>query len=335
MTFDWIQFLEQNSIHYVTQGRNITKNQIGLKCPWCGQADPSEHLAVNLNGSGYRCRRQPDLHWGKNPAKLIQVLLGCSWEQANRLAGNTTVNLDDFMSKIRATFNKPVVETRTSKLVLPKEFKEFSNKPSAKPFVEYMRRRGYNDKQIQQAKDYGIYYASMGLYKGRIIFTVVENGKLVGWTGRTIYPNEAVRYKTLTNDIEKAKERGEIPASSPITEFLLWHDRLSQTDADTIVLCEGPFDSLRVNILGEHLGIVSTCFFTSTMSATQKNKLYEILPRFNNRYILLDQGTFAKADKIRSELVSFGVEVKRLPKEIDDPGELTTTNILRRVLAIV
>ena len=331
---DWIQFFEQNSIHYVTKGPNTGRGQISIQCPWCGQSDESQHLSVSLSGQGFRCWRQPT-HSGKNPARLIQALLGCSWEQANSLAGNTTVNLDDFMSKIRATLNKPEVEVRISNLVLPSEFKQFSNKPSAKPYVEYLRRRGYNDKQIQQAEDYGIYYASQGLYKGRIIFTVVENGKLVGWTGRTIYSNEMVRYQTLTNDPEKAKERGEIPASSPITEFLLWHDRLSQTDADTIVLCEGPFDALRVNILGEYLGIVSTCFFTSAMSAMQKNKLYEILPRFRHKYVLLDQGTFAKADKIRSELVSFGVEVKRLPKEIDDPGELTTTNILRRVLAIV
>jgi hypothetical protein len=71
------------------------------------------------------------------------------------------------------------------------------------------------------------------------------------------------------------------------------------------------------------------------MSVEQKNKLYEILPRFKRKYILLDQGTFSRAERIRNDLVSFGVEVRRMPEFIDDPGDILTTNILKNVLAIV
>jgi hypothetical protein len=332
---DWVPFLEQNNIHYRTSGPGVSKANIAIHCPWCGIADKSQHLSVNLEGLGFRCWRQPNTHSGKNPAKLIQALLNCSWNQANNLAGQARTIPDDFLSKVRASMSKKEVIQPRNKLKLPSEFKTFFNKPSAKPYVEYLRRRGYNDKQIQQAKNYGIYYASQGLYKGRIIFTVTDNGDLVGWTGRTIYPNEIVRYQTLTNDLEKAEERGETPAPHPVTNFLLFADRLLQADADTIVLTEGPFDAWKVNVLGEIEGIVSTCFFTSSMSVEQKNKLYEILPRFKRKYILLDQGTFSRAERIRNDLVSFGVEVRRMPESIDDPGNIPTTNILKKVLAIV
>lgn len=330
---DWIEFLDRHHIYYVTSGPNTSKGQISLQCPWCGVDDHSQHLSVNLNGKGFRCWRNPRQHSGKNPAKLIQALLGCSWEQASRLAGNEKAVPTDFLNKLKATFFKTEEEeAKQPRLQLPVEFKEFKGLPSSKPYVAYLKDRGFNDRDIVRATGYGVYYATQGLYKGRILFAVEEYGELVGWTGRTIHPSVEVRYKTLTHDVEKASERGETPAPNPISHYLLFHDRLLATPADTLILCEGPFDSWRVNLLGEVHGIVSTCFFTSMLSLQQLNLLHAILPKFKNRYLLLDQNTFSKAARIKSDLVALDVSVKRLPAYLKDPGEITTTRELLQVI---
>jgi hypothetical protein len=143
-----------------------------------------------------------------------------------------------------------------------------------------------------------------------------------------------VRYKTLTNDPEKAEQNGEIPAPAPISDYLLFYDKLVETDADTIVLVEGPFDAFKTNILGEYLGVVSSCFFTSTLSKQQLNLLHGLLPKFKNRILLLDQNTFSKASRIKSDMIALDVEVRKMPDGIKDPALIKTMLQLKSVLAI-
>jgi hypothetical protein len=327
--FDWIQFFEQHNIYYRTSGPNVGRNASVIKCIWCGAADESEHLVVSLEGKGFKCWRCKNS--GKNPAKLIQALLGCSWEQANSIAGNAKTLPNDFMLKVKSILNNPEIIQSVNKLKLPAEFKQFSRLPSCKIYLDYINSRGFT---IKDAEDYEVRYASQGLYKGRVIFTVQFEGKLVGWTGRTVYSSDPARYKTLTDDIEKAKDNGEIAAPAPISDYLLWYDRLVNTNANTIVLVEGPFDAWRVNVLGKHLGCVSTCFFTSAMSKQQMSLLYEILPKFENKLLLLDENTFSKAARMKSILVSLGVSIRRMPQGVKDPGLIKTMGQLKLCLQL-
>ena len=334
MTFDWVSFFESNQIPYSTKGPSVTKNHIVTRCVWCGMADPSEHLSISLVGQGFRCWRQP-LHSGKNPAKLIQALLGCSWEQATNLAGNAKTLPNDFLSKMKASLVKKEEVKMERVLSLPEEFKEFNKKPSCRMYAEYLRQRRFNDKNIfEDTKEYGIYYASQGLYKGRIIFTVHHEDRLAGWTGRTIFPSEIVRYQTLTNDKEKAEGRGEIPANFPINNYLLWFDRLVNCGLENIVLCEGPFDAWRVNLLGASIGVAATCFFTNTPSRQQIQLLHSLLPKFRQKFILLDEGTASKAERLRKDLFSLGVVVKNLPFGLKDPAEINSSRDLKTILGL-
>lgn len=328
---DWINFFESNNIYYATSGHNVSKGNCVLRCPWCGHADESQHLVVNLEGKGFKCWRDRS-HSGKNPAKLIQALLGCSWEQADSIAGNAKTLPNDFMSKLRSTIDRQEPSIKPNNLKLPVEFRDFSKLPSCKMYLQYINSRGFT---IKDTEEYNVYFASQGLYKGRIIFTVMYKGKLCGWTGRTIYPMETVRYKTLTNDVEKAKENGETPAPAPISDFLLFYDRLVNTNANTIVLCEGPFDAWKVNVIGSYIGVAATCFFTSSLSKAQLNLLHGLLLKFKNRYLLLDQGTFSKAERIRSDLASLDVVVRHLSQAFKDPAEIQNAKQLKEMLAIV
>jgi hypothetical protein len=174
-------------------------------------------------------------------------------------------------------------------------------------------------------------YCTQGAYKGRIIFTVEFEGKLVGWTGRSIYPGVDARYRTLSDDKEKANKEGYEPAPAPISDFLLFYDRLLDTNADTCVLCEGPFDAWRVNLLGRRLGVVATCFFTSTLSRQQLLLLHSILPEFDRRLLMLDENTLTKALTIKSDMISLGVDIAHL-KGVKDPGEIQSERQLEALL---
>jgi hypothetical protein len=321
--FDYIQFFEQHNIHYRTSGPNVGRNASVIKCVWCGAADESEHLVVSLEGKGFKCWRCKNS--GKNPAKLIQALLGCSWDQANSIAGNAKTLPNDFMLKVKSMLNKPEIIQPINKLKLPQEFKPFSRLPSCKIYLDYINSRGF---AIKDAEDYGVRYASQGLYKGRVIFTVQFEGKLVGWTGRTVYSSDPARYKTLSHE----KSGDAYLAPKPISSFLLFYDHLVKTSFPTIVLCEGPFDSWKINVLGKYIGCISTCFFTSSISNEQLNLLHELLPKFQNRYLLLDQNTFSKAARIKSNMAALNIIVKRLPDGIKDPGDLNTVLQLQKLL---
>lgn len=327
---DWISFLDSNQIYYVTSGPNTARDQASIQCPFCGIDDPSQHMSISLSGKGFRCWRNP-AHSGKNPAKLIQALLNCTWQQAQQYAGQERTLPSDFLAKIKSTFDREEIVEHRQKLKLPAEFKEFRSVPSARPYLAYLNARGFTEKD---ANEFGLYYASQGLYKGRIIFTITMHGKLVCWTGRTIYEAEQVRYKTLTHDKDKANERGETPAAAAVSDCLLFYDRVGKKTSGTIVLCEGPFDAFKLSVLGDRIHVSATCFFTSSISKGQMNLLHELLPRFDRRVLLLDQNTFSKATKLKSDLISLDVEMCKLPRRFKDPAELETVKDLKEVLDV-
>lgn len=328
-SFDWIGFLERHGIEYVIVGPNVQKNNVNIHCPWCGAGDPSHHLGISLVGPWWGCWRNPE-HRGKSAARLVQALLGCSLSEAHSLVGEAASLPSDILGAVEAlvlgaadatsTFDKPG-------LSLPKSFLPIKDTASAKFYWRYLKERDYSDKQIRSlTKEFGIRYCRSGPFSGRIIFPVFYDGKLMTWTGRTIFPGESLRYKTLTVDADRASVLGLEPAAGNISEFLLWYDDLLADDNDTIFIVEGPFDALRVRILGRKLGITATCFFTSAPSQMQMGLFHALLPKYKRRFLLLDEGTVDKAMKIKSAFggaaSGIGVSVLLLPRGIKDPGEL-------------
>jgi hypothetical protein len=127
----------------------------------------------------------------------------------------------------------------------------------------------------------------------------------------------------LSADPEKAELDYMPPALAPINNYLLWWDDLMKADVETIILCEGPFDALKVTTLGWNMGVAATCFFTQSPGPLQVDLLHELLPRFRRKYLLLDQGTIPALIKIAAELQTLGVERLLLPRGVKDPGVLT------------
>jgi hypothetical protein len=324
MAVEWLSLLSAHGIEYVTTGPNVGPGFIAVHCPFCGPADPSQHMTVRLNGRGWRCWRHPD-HRGTNPAYLLAALLGVPMAQAQALIGPDTLQAipEDWFGQVKATFEPQ--DEAPEVLELPPEFKRIVvDSPSARRHVDYLRGRGFRTVEIMRFSDwYDIRYASMGDYKGRAIFLVFHQRKLIAWTGRSIYPNAFLRYDS----------EGELG------QTLLWYDRLRRyhgpdrrnAPPHTLVLCEGPFDALKVRVKGRRHGIAATCFFTSAPTATQLDLLHELVPEFKRTFLLLDSSATAVTLRVAEQLSLIGVMPLHLPAKYKDPGELDEKALLALV----
>jgi hypothetical protein len=332
MSFDWVHFFEQRGIEFATSGPNVGKGNVAIHCPFCGSGDEAQHLSVNLAGKGWRCWRSPSSHYGRGPTRLVQALLGCSFEQAAAITGSSVHIPEDFLSRVSAALT-PAQHAERPPVTMPKQFKPIDvRSPSCRPYVNYLLKRGFPERSIRHmSRDYGMVYASLGPYKGRIIFTVTFEEALVTWTGRAIDASVELRYKALSPDVNKAADEGLPAAIGPTSDYLLWYDDLMQSPCDTIVLVEGPFDALKVSVLGRDVGICSTCFFTSEASPQQVNLLHELLPRFKRRILLLDQGTLPKALKLTNTLSSLNITSQVLSPRFKDPGEIENVSQLLNI----
>lgn len=329
MAFQWVQFLEQNHIHFATSGPNVSRGHIAVHCPFCGSQDPSQHMSLNLQHGGWNCWRN-DNHSGKSPTYLVQALLGCTRERAQSIVGEAVFIPDDFLGAVRGLI-APQQEPPRAPITLPPDFKSFSQPlPSGQRFEKYLLKRGFTIRDIRRmTRRYGLRYCTQGKFKGRIIFPVKFEGRLMTYTGRTIYPDIELRYKTLSYD----PELEEVPAFGPISDYLLFYDKLmaNKHDADTVVFCEGPFDALKVNVLGRAHGIMATCFFTASPSQSQIDMAGDLVSVFRRRYLMLDRGTLATALRTQIDMSTLIHKVLTLPKHYKDPGELDERGLLELV----
>jgi len=314
--FDWLKFLTQHNIDFTTASRyHVTMGNVGILCPWCTN-DTGYNLHISLQGRGFHCFRV-DSHKGIAPQPLIQRLLNCPYAYADSLVQEEPIPTDrDLVDRLRTMFqperNEPI---RQQTLGLPDSFEKIKSYGSTEIFVNYMNRRGF-DHSEELARRYDLRCCTdSGRWHGRIIFPITLNHKLITWTGRHV-GSSPIRYLTLSvNDADS-------PALDTIKHTVLWYDRLKQQHG-TLVVCEGPFDALKINYLGEGKNIHATSIFGKSITEEQR-ELLESLDNFDRRILLLDSGTtdhFNPRGNFAS-LESAGFRVLPLPLTIKDPGEL-------------
>jgi hypothetical protein len=301
--FDWPAFLDQRGVDYEREGRH----QLRLVCPWCSDKD-SLRMTINTEGKGWMCWASAE-HRGKSPVRLVAALTGMDLAQAAQLAGVRILPAEGYAERISGLLKPAVSPPKPAALSLPSDFRRFDVTGTlAAPFTEYLQRRGFAWQRITKfSEQYKIFYARSGAQRYRVIFTVWDKDRLAAWTGRSIMAagrNASLRYLTSADDI---------------SQHLLWQDDLS---GNTIALCEGPFDALKIRELGRKTGITATCFFTASPSRRQLDRLHKILPRFKNKYLVLDRGTLPTMLRVHRELSSHNVQIKLVPVGVKDPGEL-------------
>lgn len=331
--FQWVPFLTRHRIPYNTRGPNTPHGATTIHCPMCGDGDPSDHMVLWPNG-GWRCWRNYQ-HGGRHPQQLVQVLIGCSYAEAQRITASIVMPTNDQLANIATMFDKPAAEIART-LEMPPEFKPLSNKGTCKPYVTYLRNRGFVEDPALLHHMYGLHYASRGAFKGRVLIPVHYKGKLVSWTGRTIWPVEQQRYKSLTTDPDRAAALDLEPALAPINHYLPWYDWLrkeAQEEDRELVLVEGPLDALKVNLLGTGSPrIVATCWMGSEPTRQQVDLLHTLAGDFYKRWIISDADMPEKADRIANRLLPLRFNVAVLPRNVKDPAELRTRAQLLGIL---
>src|SRR5262245_23291136 len=301
---DWPDLLSRHGITYVEGGPNVGRNNIAIACPWCGTGDPGQHLVISLEDKGWMCWRN-HAHRGRSAVHLLATLLRCSRAEAARKLGIQYTPLpDDLAQTVNDLSNPPKPEP--AKLENPAEFKPLRDLPSARRFLAYLASRGFPQADaLKLAEEYGLCYALRGRFHNRILFPVWDGKHLLGWTGRTISEREPRRYLT----------HGRLHTA------LLWHNQLRRSRAHILVVCEVPFDSLKLNYLGApHL--IATCCFTSAPSVEQLGLLHELAPRFSRCILMLDYDSVAPTMRTDDQLAAIGFRTCWLPARIKDPGSL-------------
>lgn len=322
MSFDWQRFLTSHRIEYFDRGPSTAKNNIYVRCPFCGGADGGHHMGIHLEGKGWGCWKN-SAHRGKAPQRLIQALIGCSWMEAARLAGKAPNGLEfggagileavqDALGVVEAG------EVEAPPLRMPKEFKGLdANYRAGLACWDYLRRRGFTDREVTRIADhFDLRYAQTGDWIYRVIIPIRDESKrLLSWTGRAINADAKARYKTLSLDPE-AEPRALIATS----DLFLDLPRLF-SGGKFLVICEGPFDAIRLAHPAMERDGQATCLFGKTVSASQLDYIARLRPAFDHVFLLLDSDAAFDALRIVSDLTMLGV-IPVFMRGAKDPAEM-------------
>lgn len=326
MAFSWERFLVQHRLPFVDTGPNINRRQLGIRCPFCGDADPSEHLALSKTGPYWGCRRNRS-HSDRSPVRLVAELLHISLGAAIRIVGDDVPLLPtdaDFAANIRERLSpkaKPTI-TELPPLRLFREFTKLENDLAGRLFFNYLTgpSRLFTPAQaIEVIEIYGLRYAINGPFGHRIIIPLYnDHAKLVQWTARSISRTSTLRYLTLSQD--HFPEDSVLPYFAPIQTLLLNQQNLFE-GGKTLVASEGPFDGIRLDYFGYGMGIRGTCLFGKSLSAEQEHLLITMGRGYQRRVLLLDRDATMDLLAMQSRLERGGWEFQFM-KGGKDPGGL-------------
>lgn len=320
---DWIQLLNTYNITYVTRGKNTKRGEISVKCPWCSDEDPSEHLGISLDRENWGCLRN-GTHRGKKPHRLVQALLGCSNAQASLIVGQQSVTdpstLGEALAALNATSEALSADTGHEVLEhLPPEFQPIRPDNSTKRFWRYLEKRGFTP--VQKVIDkYDLRCCQTGRYKERIIMPLYDHaGDLLCWTSRAIVtPAETPRYL----------------ASSQVVKSTMFNEDRLYEGGDLLFIVEGPFDAMKLDYYSPK-GVRATCGFGVTWTTDQICILHKLIKRFRKIVVMFDYDAAGQAFDAADWLQFPNVSIAQLPDGIGDPGEMNAKQIKRLVASVL
>ena len=213
-TFDLVRFLDDKSIPYYTEGKNVSAGWIGIQCPFCG--DSSNHLGIHEYSKSFSCFRCGETG---GLLKLIRKLLNCSHNAAESLVRA--------YQDINSLQTAPPLKQTSDSITLPTGLKQ----PLPEMHRKYLEKRNYDPSQIE--KMYGVGGCGfVGDFKFRLIIPVYQQYELVSFLGRDITGRADLRYKAAP--ISKSK--------IPLKHTLYNIDMVK----DEAVVVEGVMDAWRI-----------------------------------------------------------------------------------------
>lgn len=330
MNFSWASFCKEHRIDYISSGAHSAKGNWHIHCPWCGDQDRSYHMGLSLDTRKpfYGCWRTMS-HRGRNPARLIAALLGCTWDEATQLVEREDTSAVD---SYEAAVARVLAVTRAEDglvaeedLLFPESFRPmYDERRSAERYLDYLVGRGFND-PISVAETYDLHYCTHGEFGRRLILPIYHEGRLVNWTGRDVTGLAKLRYNSLSDKPDVAKRQGaNTPAPMSLTSTVFNHDR-AERGGDALVVCEGPFDGLKIDWYAPE-DSCGVAVFGMPKSA-QLSVLVKLARNFDRVLVMLDAAALSNSLRLAWDdlgaLLGSAVRWVDLPQGVKDPGALS------------
>ena len=307
---NWERTLGDAGIEYVSRGPNVKRGNVNIRCPWCGAADPSHHLGIDLESGKWGCWRNAE-HRGKSPVRLlVAVLKRPVWEVRQMLGLFDAPDLSTF-SGVRARLTGSPTDAPDAPYNASLEWPMWVrpiNRDEALTgrFYEYIRdERGFGTSTGMVILTYQLKCALSGDQKGRVLFPYFYRGRMVTWTGRAITKSATLRYRDLEKDASVIFKN----------ETLFNYDRAARGGRILIVV-EGPIDAVKLDWGGRFFGVHAVGLSTNNISTAQMDMLAELASAYDRVYIGMDQPTaFARLDSTRMVSKLSGViDAQALPR---------------------
>lgn len=327
--FDWMALLREQRIPFVTSGPNVKRGEVNVRCPFCGSADPSKHLGLQLDTGWWSCWRNRSQHSGKSPVRLIMALLRVPYARAREIAGlgEDYVDPEGFDALAARLLRKEgatarPAEVRRRKLEMDPSFRPITPRGSTRHLYEYLREERDFSGRSDAGDDVDVLCALYGLRGGagdfasRVVLPYVMDGELVTWTGRAV-GTSFMRYRDLSID----------QSILPPKETLFNHDAMLDPHARVLLVLEGPMDALKADFYGEPYGVRAVALSTNSITDAQAY-LLQTAAHFERVFLGMDNKSgFGAVDSMRmKQAVSFlgnSLGVLHIPYGAGDAGELT------------
>lgn len=326
--FDWPDLLKREGIHFIEKGPNVKRGEINIRCPFCGSADPSYHMGLNLGTGWWSCWRNRVAHSGKSPVRLIMRLLGIPYWLARKTAGlgEDYVDPEGFDATAARLLGRETSTARPEEL--RREFLQhdrhallITDRIATRRAWNYLYERGFEERHIGRlVDDYDLRTARDGDYAGRIIMPYYLDGKLVAWTARAIGTSN-IRYKDLDRE----------SCLVPPKETLYNHDCVIK-GGRVLVIQEGPFDALKIDFFGRAFGVRSVALSTNSVSDEQAAMLSAADDQFERKLVMMDNATslgFVDSMRLKQQLgFMHNIKAVKVPYGQKDGGALTATQAI-------
>lgn len=310
---DWRRLFDSIRVPWIDHGANVGRNRINIKCPWCGNADPSYHLSIDTTKLVYYCQRTAGLHTSGHRGGAVKLLLqlGINYNDANKL-------LNDNASTVQVT-REPTGITQDA---VARQWQKFLPATSSDKVIDYLQGRGFPN-ALEVALRYDLRCATYGEWAGRLLIPITDNGAVVSWTGRAIFPHLSPKYKMQ----DVLEQRGLI--------------YVGRTARRISIIVEGPIDALKINAACERLPISAAALVgltVSDFSTTNPERLIRVRNFLQGAEIRLiaPDGTVpvTQVDRLQKVIAEFqapGYYIKHLPIPdalgADDAGAMSYETI--------
>ncbi len=291
-------FLDQLNIDYIDSGKNHKAGNLNIQCPWCGNEDPSYHGGINFVNDFYYCWRNSQHK--SSIKRLFKKLLNSNYTHYKGDIDALEIGDHD-----KEDFQW--ASAHNDRCVYPDNLSDIG--VHSKHFRYLYEDRKFFERTGRLIQKFKLKRPD---YEWQIFIPYYEHGNLVTYTLRQM-GNFGIRYKTLA--------KNECIYTSQ--ETLFGFDQ-SMCEGKTLLIVEGPFDCMKVSVLGEDFGIGAVALSGKNLTDRQCLLVQELSTYYEKVHLVLDQDT----DRIeRLQLLSklsryCEVTLKEPFPHVKDPGEL-------------